>query len=210
MNRNCDLQNAVAVTSIAEILEAEVTFSFGELVAESLLELRARSTHHRVKTDQPDSDLLSDSTHRVLLFHQWQSLSLSLESLGFVCRTKFDGVVFLFFFFFPFITFRVLDIRRISSRRENKGFVRGRECTWTEILKNKKGKLVQMQRTTAFKTIPLKIWKNKKEKNWLWSRHYFFPSGSPQYPCQKWIASTFNFASVFVFDKTIFDLFINA
>ena len=153
MNRNCDLQNAVAVTSIAEILEAEVTFSFGELVAESLLELRARSTHHRVKTDQPDSDLLSDSTHRVLLFHQWQSLSLS--RIARVCLQ--NQVRRCRFPFFPFITFRVLDIRRISSRRENKGFVRGRECTWTEILKNKKGKLVQMQRTTAFKTIPLKI-----------------------------------------------------
>ena len=44
-----DLQNAVAVTSIAKILEAKVTLSFGELVAESLLELGARSTHERVE-----------------------------------------------------------------------------------------------------------------------------------------------------------------
>ena len=44
-----DLQNAVAVTSIAEILKAKVTLSFRELVAESLLELGARSTHERVE-----------------------------------------------------------------------------------------------------------------------------------------------------------------
>jgi len=44
-----DLQNAVAVTSIAEILEAKVAFPFGELVAESFLELGTRSTHERVE-----------------------------------------------------------------------------------------------------------------------------------------------------------------
>ena len=40
-----DLQNAVAVASVAEILEAEVAFSFRELVAESFLEFGPRRPH---------------------------------------------------------------------------------------------------------------------------------------------------------------------
>lgn len=44
-NLEANLQDAVTIASIAEILETEVAFAFGELVAKSLLELRARSTH---------------------------------------------------------------------------------------------------------------------------------------------------------------------
>ena len=40
-----NLQNAVAIASIAEIFETEVALAFRELVSESFLELRARSTH---------------------------------------------------------------------------------------------------------------------------------------------------------------------
>jgi hypothetical protein len=42
------LQNAVTITSIAEILETKVTFSFGELITESLLKLGTSGTHQRV------------------------------------------------------------------------------------------------------------------------------------------------------------------
>ena len=40
-----NLQNAVAIASVAEIFETEVALAFRELVSESFLELRARSTH---------------------------------------------------------------------------------------------------------------------------------------------------------------------
>lgn len=40
-----NLQDAITIASVAEILEAKVALAFGELVAESLLELGARGTH---------------------------------------------------------------------------------------------------------------------------------------------------------------------
>jgi hypothetical protein len=40
-----NLQDAVTIASVAEILEAEVALAFRELVAESLLQLGARGTH---------------------------------------------------------------------------------------------------------------------------------------------------------------------
>lgn len=42
-----NLQDAVTIASIAEILKTEVALAFGELVAESLLKLGARGTHYR-------------------------------------------------------------------------------------------------------------------------------------------------------------------
>lgn len=40
-----NLQNAVTIASVAEILQTEISLAFGELVAESFLEFGARSTH---------------------------------------------------------------------------------------------------------------------------------------------------------------------
>jgi hypothetical protein len=41
------LQYAVAVAGVSEILEAEVALALGELLAQRLLQSRARRTHHR-------------------------------------------------------------------------------------------------------------------------------------------------------------------
>lgn len=40
-----NLQDAVTIASIAEILKTEVALAFWELITESLLELGARGTH---------------------------------------------------------------------------------------------------------------------------------------------------------------------
>lgn len=77
-----DLQNAVAITSVAEILKTKVTFSFGELVTQSLLKLGTSSTHQRVNRSKIKSDSypiqLSDKHHEMLTW--------LLRSLGFVAE----------------------------------------------------------------------------------------------------------------------------
>lgn len=43
-----NLQDAVAITSVAEIFETKVSFSFWKLVSEGLLELGTRCTHETI------------------------------------------------------------------------------------------------------------------------------------------------------------------
>lgn len=41
-----NLQDAVAIAGIAEVLETKVALAFGKLLAEGLLQLRPRGAHH--------------------------------------------------------------------------------------------------------------------------------------------------------------------
>lgn len=82
-----NLQNAVTIASVPEILEAEISLAFGELVAESLLEFGARSTHQtksipNINYRRPLRSSFADSTQR-LAYHiqlgrlpNWFALSL--------------------------------------------------------------------------------------------------------------------------------------
>ncbi|KAM2927880.1 hypothetical protein COP2_035191 [Malus domestica] len=62
--RKRNLQNAVTIASVAEILESEISLALRKLVAESLLEFGDRSTHqtgsiHNINYIAVDSDPLS-------------------------------------------------------------------------------------------------------------------------------------------------------
>jgi hypothetical protein len=58
------LQYAVAVAGVSEILEAEVALALGELLAQHLLQSRARRAHHRPRPTpiarQPTATVLRD------------------------------------------------------------------------------------------------------------------------------------------------------
>lgn len=46
-DKKINLQDAITIACVAEILKAKVPLAFRELIAQSFLEFRARSTHQK-------------------------------------------------------------------------------------------------------------------------------------------------------------------
>ena len=100
-----NLQNAVAIASVAEIFETEVALAFRELVSESFLELRARSTHESALQKPSDDFFFVVFLEKNVYIYIYLSQNSQIFQLGCVSTQRFTlhrrlvemSFVFVFF-----------------------------------------------------------------------------------------------------------------